>query len=270
MKRLLEPEGLRALDQALGQTPLLAFDFDGTLAPLVDHPEDARVPPALEPRLARLTELADVAIISGRALADLEQRLAFRPRFLVGNHGAEGGAVERSQAAVLAGETELLLGAMRSRLAARRTALAAVGVEVEDKGRSLALHYRRAPDPVPARAAIEQALADHDPRLEVYGGKDVVNVVVASAPDKGRALLALVARGGYGSSVFVGDDVNDESVFSRALPNWVTVRVGADAESEARWRLTSIHEMPAFIERMVETLEFLAGATPCQIRRGSG
>ena len=94
MKRLLEPEGLRALDQALGENPLLAFDFDGTLAPLVDHPDDARVPPALEPRLARLTELADVAIISGRALADLEHRLAFRPRVLVGNHGAEGGAVD--------------------------------------------------------------------------------------------------------------------------------------------------------------------------------
>lgn len=258
MKRLLEPDGLRALDQALGRTPLLAFDFDGTLAPLVDHPEDARVPLALEPRLARLAELADVAIISGRALADLEQRLRFRPRFLVGNHGAEGGAVDPAQAAVLAGEIESLLGAMRAHLAARRSALDAVGVEVEDKGRSLALHYRRAPDPAPARAAIEQALADHDPRLEVYGGKDVVNIVVASAPDKGRALLALVDRGGYGSAVFVGDDVNDESVFSRALPHWVTVRVGADVESEARWHLSSIHEIPAFVEKMVETLEFLA------------
>lgn len=258
MKRLLEPDGLRALDQALGQSPLLAFDFDGTLAPLVDHPEDARVPPALEPRLARLAELADIAIISGRALADLERRLSFRPRFLVGNHGAEGGAVELSQAAVLAGETDMLLGAMRSRLSARRAVLTAAGVEVEDKGRSLALHYRRAPDPIPARAAIEQALAGHDPRLEVYGGKDVVNIVVAAAPDKGRALLALVERGSYGTAVFVGDDVNDESVFSRAPSGWITIRVGTDADSEARWRLASIHEMPAFIERMIETLEFLA------------
>lgn len=257
-KRLLEPEGLQALDAALGRNPLLAFDFDGTLAPLVDHPEDSRVPPALEPRLARLATLADVAVISGRALADLQQRVTFRPRYLVGNHGAEGGAVELSQAAVLASETELLLGALRARLATQQALFARVGVEVEDKGRSMALHYRRAPDPVPARAAIAQALAGHDPRLEVYGGKDVVNIVVAAAPDKGRALLGLVDRGGYGSAMFVGDDLNDESVFSRALPDWVTVRVGIEAQSEARWRLTSIHEMPAFIERMIATLEFQA------------
>lgn len=258
MKRLLEAEGLLALDAALARRPLLAFDFDGTLSPLVDHPEDARLLPGLEPRLARLAELAGVAIISGRALADLKGRLPFAPRYLVGNHGAEGDAVVDD-----GGEGQALLDAMRRHLASHQPAFVAVGVEVEDKGRSLAVHYRRSPDASLAQAAIHEALAGHDPKLEVYGGKDVVNIVVAAAPDKGRALQALLERGSHDCAVFVGDDVNDESVFVRALPGWVTVRVGLDApDSRAGWRLASIHEMPAFVDRLVTVLERQGAANP--------
>lgn len=263
-KRLLDPEGLAALAAALARRPLIAFDFDGTLAPLVDHPDDARVPPALEPRLVRLTELADVAIISGRALADLKTRLTFEPLHAVGNHGAEGGPIDAGQAAALAAETDLLLNAMRTHLATHQAAFHESGVVVEDKGRSLAIHYRRAPDASRARAAIDTALRDHDARLEVYGGHDVVNIVNAGAPDKGRALLAMVERGGYGSAIFVGDDVNDESVFSRALPGWVTVRIGEAPASQARWRLASVAEMPAFVEQMIERLERSADQSQAQ------
>lgn len=258
LKRLLEPEGLEALERVLALRPLIAFDFDGTLSPIVEHPDDARVLPALEPRLARLSGLADVAIISGRALPDLKTRLTFEPRHAVGNHGAEGGPLEPLAAADLAGETDRLLGGLRARLDTHRARFAEHGVEVEDKGRSMAIHYRRSPDRARAREAIEAALADHDPGLEVYGGHAVVNIVVAAAPDKGRALLEMVRHGGYASAIFVGDDVNDESVFSRALPGWLTVRIGLDAPgSQAGWRLASIEEMPAFVDRMIDGLAAL-------------
>ena len=259
-KPLLGPEGLKAIDRALAQRPLLAFDFDGTLAPLVDHPDDARVPAALEPQLARLSELADVAIISGRALADLRKRLGFRPLHVVGNHGAEGGTVDPAEAAALAAQTDHLLNTLRAHLVTQRQNLDACGVEIEDKGRSLAIHYRRAPDALRARAAIDTALEACDPRLEIYGGHDVVNIVNAAAPDKGRALLAMVQAGGYGSALFVGDDVNDESVFSRALPDWVTARIGEAPESQAQWRLGSVAEMPALVDYLISRLASPADA----------
>ncbi len=254
MKPLLKPDGLAALDAALARRPLLAFDFDGTLAPIVADPDHARVPATLVPRLARLTELAAVAVISGRAVADVAQRLQFEPHHLIGNHGAEDPALDPSETKRVADEGELLLGALRRRLADAAVTLRESGVEVEDKGHSMALHYRRAPDSARARQAIDDVLAGHDPRLSVYGGKKVVNIVVAAAPDKGKALLALVARGRYDSAVFAGDDVNDESVFERALPGWVTVRVGADPDSRAQWCLESIEQMPALIDRMIEVM----------------
>jgi trehalose 6-phosphate phosphatase len=97
-------------------------------------------------------------------------------------------------------------------------------------------------------------VAGLDSALSVYGGKEVVNVVVAAAPDKGKALLSLVDRGGFDSAFFAGDDVNDESVFERAPPGWVTARVGHVPDSRARFGLESIDEMPQVIDAMIERL----------------
>lgn len=254
MKPLLGPEGLAALDRALAGRPLVAFDFDGTLAPIVEHPDDARVPPALVPRLARLAELVPVAIISGRAVADVARRLAFEPHHVIGNHGAEDPSLGDSGSASLDAEVDQSLAALRARIAAVKAELTSHGVEVEDKGHSMALHYRRAPDRERARSAIADVVTGLDPALTVYGGKEVVNIVVAAAPDKGKALLSLVQRGGFDAAFFAGDDVNDESVFERALPGWVTARVGPAPDSSAQFCLSSIDEMPHVIEAMIDRL----------------
>jgi trehalose 6-phosphate phosphatase len=221
MRHLFDPEGTRALQDALRAQPLLAFDFDGTLAPIVERPDDARVAPALSQRLARLARVRPVAVITGRAVADVAQRLGFSPRFIVGNHGAED--PERP-----AGLEDSRLDGLRAHLAAHAPELHAAGVQVEDKKLSLALHYRRAPDRRRAAACIAALLAGFDPRIRTFGGKCVVNAVAAGAPDKGDAVVSLAQRAGCDATVFVGDDVNDEAVFARAVPGWVTVRVGRD------------------------------------------
>ena len=123
------------------------------------------------------------------------------------------------------------ISARRSTAArAHRTAIAARCATPASRSRtsslSLALHYRRAADPQ-ARAGVHRGAAlgiDAGPRR--FGGKCVVNIVAAGLPDKGDALVDLMRRAEVGAAVFVGDDVNDEAVFERAEPHWLTLRIG--------------------------------------------
>ena len=249
MKHVFDPEGRRALAAALQAQPLLAFDFDGTLAPIVQRPDDARVPAEVSERLDALSRLRPVAVVTGRLVADVSRRLGFSPQFVVGNHGAEDpGRVRGLDVSALDG--------LRAHLAAHGAELYAAGVQVEDKRLSLALHYRLAPDRARAVARIKALLAHLDPSLRTFGGKCVINVVLASAPDKGDAVASLVRRAGCGSAVFVGDDVNDEAVFARALPSWLTVRVGRDdPASRAGFFLDGQAQMEALLDQMLDHLD---------------
>lgn len=98
MRHLLSPEGRSALASTLSTAPLLAFDFDGTLAPIVARPDDACIPLAVARRLDRLSALLPLAIITGRTIEDVQGRLSFTPMFIIGNHGAED-PTNRPQAA---------------------------------------------------------------------------------------------------------------------------------------------------------------------------
>lgn len=249
MKHLFGTEGRRALEAALRARPLLAFDFDGTLAPIVARPEDAHVPAAVSTRLARLARLRPLAIVTGRAVDDVAQRLGFTPEFIVGNHGAEDIELDR-------GFDAAPLDAVRARIVAGAHELSAAGVQAEDKRYSLTLHYRRARDQGLAIALIDRVLGDLGPALRRFGGKCVVNVVVADAPDKGDAVVSLVRRAGCGAAVFVGDDVNDEAVFVRAGPAWLTVRIGRDdPQSRAAFFLDSYAEVAVLLEDMLGLLD---------------
>ena len=243
MKHLFTPEGEGALQAVLALRPVLAFDFDGTLAPIVVRPDDARVPPEVAGHLAAIARDLPVAILTGRSVADVMPRLGFLPSYVIGNHGAEDPATH----APTAGEA---FDALRRRLAGDCD-LAAAGVTVEDKGLSLALHYRTAADPRLALARIDAALAGIEPTLARFGGKFVVNVVAAALPDKGDALVALVRRAGVGAALFVGDDVTDEAVFRRARPPWLTVRIGRDdPRSAAMFGLDSEAELVTVLARL--------------------
>ncbi|HSW27625.1 MAG TPA: trehalose-phosphatase, partial [Burkholderiaceae bacterium] len=227
MRHLFSPEGDTDLAWVVAREPLLAFDFDGTLAPIVARPSQARVPTTTLRRLHRLTQQLPLAVISGRTVADLRGRLGFEPAHLVGNHGAED--PQHGQRP----EWQAVLDGVRERLRGAAAELQRAGVSVEDKGASLALHYRLAPDRAAALALIDHLLDATEPGLQVFGGKMVVNVVAQAADDKAAALRRLAQRAGARAVLYLGDDVNDESVFAAREPTWLTVRVGADHPESA-------------------------------------
>jgi trehalose 6-phosphate phosphatase len=228
--------------------PLVGLDFDGTLAPIVARPQEARIPLAVQRRLRALAARVPVAVVSGRAVADVRARLGFEPWALVGNHGAELGDGSTATAA------EALDG-VRRLLRAEQGALHEAGITVEDKGLSLALHYRLARDRGSALALIHRLVAAAGSGFEVVPGKMVENLLPRGAPDKADAMRELARRCGAERVFFAGDDVNDEPVFRHAPPAWLTVRVGRDAppgqRSAARFVLDGPAELPWVLDTML-------------------
>lgn len=242
--------GEAAIALAMQHRPLLAFDFDGTLAPIVADPARARIPAAVALRLRRLAKRLPVAIISGRAVADLRRRLGFEPRWIVGSHGAEFDLADDA-----VGRWERELDALRLRLAAAAQQLSGAGVMVEDKRLSIALHYRHAVEPRRAVGLVRELLAPLGASLRAFPGKMVENVAAADAPDKGQALVRLVERADAGGAIYAGDDVNDEPVFVAAPPHWLTVRVGSDdAPTRARFFLDRPAEIAYLLDRILVAL----------------
>ena len=247
LRPLLGQQGLAALTTLVRSPALFAFDFDGTLAPIRPRPDDVHVSATIALRLDKLARVRPVAIVTGRRIADVRERLGFVPSWIVGNHGAEDDG--DPDAAARAHDA---LDALRERLRARAQGLSGAGVAIEDKGQSLALHFRTAPDREAASALIEDVLAGFTASLHVFGGKLVYNAVAADAPDKAVAVQRLIARAGVQTAFFAGDDVNDEPVFAAAQPGWVTVRIGCERRaSAARFCIDGPHEMAGVLDRIL-------------------
>jgi trehalose 6-phosphate phosphatase len=241
VQRLLSRACQPLLARLAREKTLCAFDFDGTLAPIVTHPGRARMRPRTRELLKRLSRLYPCAIFSGRSRADLRGKVQGSGiRDLAGNHGAEPSA--RSSAA------------LRRKVAHWKTVLKSgiddmPGVWIEDKGISLAVHYRQQPNKQAARRRIMRALASLD-GVHAVGGKQVINLVAADAPHKGQALAAARDRLKCDWVLYVGDDDNDEDAFALS-GNTVPVRVGQKRASKARYYLRNQAEMDTLLEALI-------------------
>jgi len=233
------------LDDALVQAAqagvvMVAADYDGALAPIVDDPDQA-VPhePAMA-ALARLARLPDVhvAVISGRSLQVLG-RLTGKPDHmtLIGTHGVEwddpaGDDVDPDVAAVTQAPEQVV---------SRHE-----GTLLEVKPRGAALHYRHAADPTAAAAAARTVGEGHGARI--IEGKMVVEVLVGDG-DKGRAVGRLRRLHGADAVVYVGDDVTDEDVFTVLQPGDVGIKVGA-GDTAAEFRVDGPEDVAALLARL--------------------
>ena len=226
----------------------LFLDVDGTLLDIAETPLDVSVPASVLLLLGRLQrELSGaVALVSGRSLDALD--LLFRPLVLAaaGQHGFErrtaGGAVTRARNASAA------LARARLRLAGAEQAIP--GVLVEDKGDTVAVHYRRAPDRERAVAdRVDDAVRDLDAELELVPGKKVLEIRPRGV-GKDKVVDAFMAEPPFRgrTPVFVGDDRTDEDGF--AAVNRLgghSIRVGTEGTSAAMHRLDDAAAVRAWL-----------------------
>lgn len=225
--------GAALVAEAMRRSPVLALDFDGTLAPLVPRPGDAAMDPRAAAILPALAARMPVAIVSGRGLDDLAGRVAVPGLVLIGDHGNDwGGQAGLEEAG--ARRTEQVR-ACRDWAAALTAPLAALGpgLAFEAKAVSLSVHYRLAADPPRMRERLLELFDRLEPKPSIIEGKLVLNLMAPGLVTKYEAVAELVARNRCGTAIFVGDDVTDERVFERAPPQWLTVRVWDDEVSPA-------------------------------------
>lgn len=223
---------------------LVALDFDGTLAPIVAVPSDARALPAALEAIRGLAALpaTTVALVSGRALADLTTLSELGPpvRF-VGSHGFEpdDGTVplddeQRARLDRLTAEVEALVDGT-------------AGVRVDAKPAGMAVHVRAAAPDVGAKVldALRAGPAAQ-PGIVVTPGKAVLDLAVTEV-NKGVAIDRLR---GDATVFFAGDDVTDETAFARLRPGDVGVKVG-EGETAARYRVADPAELATVLQELL-------------------
>ncbi len=228
---------------------LVGLDFDGTLAPIVTDPDAATVAPAVVEPLERLVadETVTVAIVSGRALADLEPRVPVDGPPLAGNHGLERRSHGERVVVDAATDARQAMQEVRDHLAA---ALADVpGTRIEDKELTLSVHVRETPGDCVStvRAAVASAVTDHD-SLRYGTGKAVFEIRPTVDWDKGTAIATLAADTEDGwLPLYLGDDTTDEDAFRAIQPAGIGVHVGDDPDTAAAYALPDQSAVAPFL-----------------------
>jgi trehalose 6-phosphate phosphatase len=228
----------------LAETALF-LDLDGTLAPISPRPEDVGPDPERTALLRALGRALDgrLAVISGRTLDEVDRILDRSVAAVAGVHGLErrftDGAVWRAQgSADLAGARATLLPLVK----------AWPGAWLEDKGLSLAVHYRAAPAAAEAVGRVAEALARRG-ELVLQAGHMVLELRTPG-PDKGDAVGAFMANAPFAGArpVFVGDDRTDERGFTAAAERGgFGVLVGTDRETTAAASLADVAAVRAWL-----------------------
>lgn len=228
------------------------LDFDGTLLDLAATPDTIRVDSALPQLLTALYQASAgaVALISGRALADLDLRIGLPSLPKTGQHGLErrdaAGRLWQHAASPQAWDT-------------LRTTLAPLlkrhrGLLLEDKGLTLALHYRQAPELASyVHRLMRRLVAEVGEGLVIQAGKCIVEVKPA-AVNKGTAITAYLAEPPFRGRrpVFIGDDKNDEHGFAAVnAQGGISIGVGTSA-GHARYRLPDVAAVRAWLAGALE------------------
>lgn len=237
---------------------LLCLDFDGTLAPIVEEPDEAAMAADCRAVVGELTNepSVDVAVISGRAIDDLRGRVDVEGVVYAGNHGLELHRHEQTEVVPEADEQREAIDEVCAEIEDETDPIP--GATVEHKGVTATVHYRKVPEEWVRDVveAVEESVEDvaedmdgvHSP-FEVLEGKQIREIRPRVDWDKGRVveLLAEDTPDGW-EVVYVGDDTTDEDAFEVVEPQGLGVLVGDDSDTAASVRVEDQAGVADFLE----------------------
>jgi trehalose-phosphatase len=243
-----------------GMGAALFLDYDGTLTPIVDRPEDAHLPLPVQGILKALSERCVVAIISGRDLHDVQSRVGIRNLFYAGSHGFEIAGPEGMLLHNQQG-SDYLPALAKAEKVLRDRLHRVCGAQVERKRFGIAVHYRNVAAKDRERVGgIVQEVADSFPVLRRSEGKRVYELQPGIEWNKGAALMWLLDSlhldGPDVLSLYVGDDATDEDAFEVVSERGVGIVVeeASSRETFARYVLANTEEVSRFLEKLLASL----------------
>ena len=239
---ILTTPHLRTLGGFALSNVLVAFDYDGTLAPIAARPEDAHMRPGTRALLTSIARAYPTVVISGRALADVTAMLNRVPLWYVyGNHGLEPAGpwsdADPDTAAWIARLTPHLPPEL--------------GVRIEDKRYTVTLHFRGAPDRDRAVAAI-QAAVEALPDITILRGKEAINLLPRGRGNKGMALAQAREIFACHHAIYVGDEDTDEAAFATGGDRTLAIRVEPSEHSRAKYHIGSQLDIDTFLRTLLD------------------
>jgi trehalose 6-phosphate phosphatase len=257
------PSALERLDELLrrakGRRMVIFLDYDGTLTPIVARPEQAQLDPAMRKTLERLAGHYTVAVISGRDLADVGERVGLDNLLYAGSHGFDIAGQDRAEAPAQA--IAALPELDRAETALRKALSDIDGAWVERKRFAVAVHYRLVDDAQvnQAKQTVEHTLERHA-ALRMGTGKKVCELLPDVEWDKGAAvswlLKTLGLEGEQTLPLYIGDDTTDEDAFAALRDSGVGIAVLTEPRStRAHYRLDNVAEVQELLAALASMAE---------------
>jgi trehalose-phosphatase len=238
----------------------LFLDYDGTLTPIVSRPDLAHCPKDVSALLEKLRDYPKIAlaIISGRSLEDLKEKIGVPGLIYVGNHGLEIENPAGQYRRKLSPPREEEMRRMKENLQGSFSKIP--GILLEDKGPILAIHYRNVPPRHFGwiRDTVEKALQGMEDRWEIASGKMVYEIRPRIDFNKAQAVQGILKRSPFPGvlPIYVGDDRTDEDVFRAVKGLGINIFIGpGGAASEAEYYLNDPPQVHEFLLRLEALLK---------------
>lgn len=239
-----------------GKNILLFLDFDGTLTPIVEHPDKAVLSKEMKEHLYRIARNPKfrIAIISGRSLKDIKNKIGIPEIIYSGNHGLEIESPSVKYENDIAAGYITILKEIKTLL--RDSLSPFKGVIVEDKKMTLSIHYRLVEKKIvpEIKRLILQKIAQylHKKKIKKREGKMVLEITPNIEWNKGNAVTWILNSPEIFKNnfypIYLGDDITDEDVFKALKNNGLTIIVGKKKKSHAHFYLNDEMEVEKFLE----------------------
>ena len=249
-------------ERLAGRRPAVFLDYDGTLTPIVDRPQDAVISESMREAVRALARRCVVCVVSGRDRPVVQELMGVDDLVVAGSHGfdiwsPDTGTLEHEAS----GGFEALLERVTDRV--RDEAGAIDGAVIEPKKASVAVHYRLVSDSErpKIKALVDELLAEHPDELKITPGKMVYEIQPKLDWDKGKAVLHLLEALNLDRedivALYLGDDITDEHAFAALKGTGIGVFVGDPDDPEVAGRptaadfvLTSMQEVEHFLHTL--------------------